>query len=247
MIALELFHGTTRSRAASIASTGFKVGSRRFDRWIASKGVYLVANRPSVAFHFAQRSVASNRGLMAERDEAAVLMVPIQWPSPSKVLDLTSDEGLRRLFDSCERIYGHLRTKTDEISGNSFRAQYKRDARSREEELEQLLSEALIQREGGLRVSWTTLAIDMLVEELRCSLVITAFQEGVSFDEAFGNKFPALSTAPEFQGFRVRDHIEVCVVDVSLIEEDKIEVFNFGPDDLADPFYQRVVIKGQPK
>lgn len=243
MIPLNLYHGTTEPRAKQIIENGFLDCGRRFDRWLASNGIYLVANRPSMALHFAERAIRSDRRLGA-RDRPMVLSVSVNWPDRGKVLDLTTDQGMSALYDACEQLYGHYRPSKPGAVECDELAALKADVRDREQALLELLAEAKSADECSLRkVNWTTVAIDLLVAVHDFAVVVAAIYEGQTFHQMFGTQMPKVSTVPEYEGIRVRDHIEVCVVDLSLIDMDQTSVYEIDSLRIRDdPFLKFVIV-----
>jgi hypothetical protein len=75
----------------------------------------------------------------------------------------------------------------------------------------------------GQRVNWDTVAIETVVFTENVALVIAAIQEGTTFNAAFSSTEPAYAKASSYRGIRDRDHIEVCVTDIALIDRASLQ------------------------
>ncbi len=243
MLLRNLYHGTTMRRADTIRNNGFRTGERRLDRWLASNGVYLVASRPTVAYHFAERTARSDRAV-GPRDTPVVLSVSLSWPIPEKILDLTTDQGLWSLYDTCEQVYGYFRAPKPGDELDAEYASMKASAREDMQDVDEMLCNAKKKEEQGGKVNWTTVSIDLLVMLCGYSVVLAIFQEGRTFHQVFGTRMPKVSTVPEYEGIRIRDHIEVCVIDQSLIDASKIVLVEIEELRLDDPFVRMTVVTG---
>jgi hypothetical protein len=220
-----LYHGTTQKRFEFIMQDGFKTGEGRIDNWLAVRGISLVCNRSLIARRFANK--ASD---LADGSGPVVLIIPVVWPEERYILDLTTDEGMARLFQGYKAIRRLLAPlKLGSETPPEYR-EYMDSLRAADAEFHKWLT-CLVDESSSARTNWDAVTIESLVDTLRIQIVIAAIQEGNTFHRTFGGRDPKHDSIPAYHGLRIRDHIEVCVTDPQVIDHTVIQIYDHSTDD----------------
>lgn len=225
---LHLYHGTSSKAFELIKKNGFVFGEPRHHSWHGTLGLYLAPNRPLVARRFAK--VTAN----LDFSDPVVLKVTIKEPESNRILDLTTDTGMNRLYKAYMKTRSLFSLpKSEKLGSNTPKdyREYKESIRSTYGETLKKLEEASnAWKEDPLKFNWDTYAIQSIVTEDGIQLVKTATQEGSTFGALYFHHEPYLKCSPNYRGIRERDHIEVSIYDLGLIEKNSISVRSFDED-----------------
>jgi len=223
-----LYHGTSKKMLETIQQYGFVLGELRFYNWLSPQGIYFVPNRPLIARRFAKQAGRS------DFSEPVVLEVQLKTPDPERILDLSTDKGMNRFYLAYIKAHGLLSTKKlGNLGSNAPReyVEYLKSIRQVNKHILDKLDEAHDQAlKDPRRFNWDTAAIRLLVDEYNIQLVIALVQEGTSFNRSFSGREPRFHAVPHYSGVKCRDHIEVCVTDLSLIDLDNMRIRTFDAD-----------------
>lgn len=229
MAKLQLYHGTSSKVYETIQKIGFVFSEPRFHNWLAPQGIYLTLDRPLLARRFAKE--------IARKDfsDDIVLEVSIKKPRANRVLDLTTEKGMNRFYLAYVKGKSLLSISSS-ISklGKNLDPDYQdylESIQTAEKDNLDKLEEANEEfQKDPRRFNWDTLAVSLIVgkyntaEKDNIQLVIAAIQEGTTFNKTFTNREPELNASPNYHGIRSRDHLEVCVTDLSIIDQHSIHV-----------------------
>jgi len=221
MFAWKFYHGTSKAAYESIRQTGFVLGKHSFHRWLGTRGIYLVCNRPLVAMKFAERTAMRDGSL------PVVLEVPIHLPKPEHTVNLMTDEGMNLFWESYEANYTLLaKSKLGSDTPKEY-AEYFQAIKIKDVQIRDLLEEAFKGYDAApTEVNWDTLATATMEVVLKVCMVIAAIQEGTTFNLLFAPAEPSWEKTKSYRGTRVRDHIEICLLDTSYIENDAIQLLD---------------------
>lgn len=224
----KLYHGTSRKMLEIIQQCGFVTGELRFHSWLAPQGIYFVPNRPLIARRFAKQAGRS------DFSEPVVLEVQLRTPDSDRILDLSTDRGMNLFYLAYVKAQGLFSTeKLGHLGKNAppEYIEYLQSIRQVNQDTLDKLNEAHDKAlEDPRRFNWDTVAIRLLIDEHNFQLVIALAQEGTSFNLSFSGREPLFHVAPHYSGVRCRDHIEVCVTDLGLIDLDNMHIRAFDTD-----------------
>lgn len=207
-----LYHGTSKARLATIKKDGFKIGTAaHHDRWLHPRSLYFVQNSPLLALRF---------GLLATKGdttgEPAVIEVTLKSYAANSILDLTSDAGRHLLFVGYKRIEFALNSLRP-VKNSKIPDEYHDDLH---EKLKQANEVAIRLVEGITKekesINWDSVAIQLIAIENDKSIVVAAVAEGKPLSKIFLSELFTHSKS-SYSGQRTRDHIEICVLDPSII------------------------------
>lgn len=223
MLSGEFYHGTSSIRLEHIRADGFKL-NEDWSKWLSAKGVYFVLNRPLVALFYARQAALHDSGRYSPV-EPVVIKVSINFYNETRILDLTSENGMHILFNKYYLVRSKFGSISDFLSVNDkiIRAIWSNTQFSEKEKSDFILSLCRRLRRYS-EFKWDCAVITDLVNENGYAAIIAVFQEGLSgaFD-CFEYKYHDEST-PSYQGIRYRDAIVVCITDLDWIDKSFIEV-----------------------
>ena len=224
----KFYHGTSKKAFETIARQGFLLSEFRFHNFLAPHGTYFVPNRPLLARRFAKQAGRF------DFSEPLVLEVPLDLRNAVRVLDLTTDEGMNRFYKAYVEVKSLLSiNKTHKLGRNTpvGMIEYFESIRDANAEILAKLDEANNAfQDDPRRFNWDTAAIRLIIDKDKTQLIIAAIQEGTSFNFSFSNREPAYHGVPTYHGVCCRDHLEVCVTDLGLIDFKNIRVRSFASD-----------------
>lgn len=213
----KFYHGTSKPAYESIKKHGFVLGEIRHHNWLAPQGIYFAINRPLVARRYAKRACRSDIS-----EETIVLEANINIPPQDKILDLTSDSGMNRFYKSYVKAQGLFSTTNITKLGQQIPSEYKdyiNSIRQKHDETIKILNEANNQSEEKPNCfNWDSVAIQLIIDEDNVQLIIAVIQDGRTFNDSFAGKEPKYKSAPHYHGIRTRDHLQVCVTDLGIID-----------------------------
>lgn len=216
----KFYHGTSQKRYESIQKNGFLLTERRFHNFLATQGVYLVPNRPLIARRFAKQSCRE------DFSAPIVLQVSLNLSKPVRTLDLTSDIGMNRFYEAYVKAKGLYSVKRIPKLGSRTPLDYVEYLKSVEianQDIVNKLDEAdRALQENQRHFNWDTVALDIAVDEDKIQLIIAAIYEGNTFNRTFSSREPNYHGSPHYNGIRARDHLEVCITDLSIINLERI-------------------------
>ena len=153
-----------------------------------------------------------------------------------RILDLTTDKGMNLFYLAYREVY-----KQSTINKGTRGVQYNEYFDSVSQEDKHFM-DILEQTQSDDRFNWDTVAIRRLVMEHDFQLVIAAIQEGTSLNLFFSGREPVCDIVPHYSGINFRDHIEVCVTDLSLIEHNSTSPRDFINDSIEfDEEFKKIV------
>lgn len=224
----KLYHGTSRKAFEWIIKHGFLPSEFRFHNFLAPHGTYFVPNRPLLARRFAKQVGRS------DFSEPLVLEVPLRLSNTVRVLDLTTDKGMNRFYKAYVEIKSLLSvSKAPRLGRNTpvERIEYFKSIQDANREILAKLNEANSAfRDDPRRFNWDTAAIRLIIDKDKIQLIVAAVQEGTTFNLSFSNREPEYRGVPSYSGIRCRDHLEVCVTDLSLIDLKNIRIRSLASD-----------------
>ena len=238
----ELFHGTSCKRYDSIVKCGFQLSSDHYDRFISANGIYFVANRPLVARRFA---------LMAAREdqcEEVVLSVELKFIANNELLDLTTDNGMHMLYKGYLKLEQLFKQKK-RTSAPRTPTVYELSLEKESENMELFGTKVLTRMsERKKSLNWDSSALAFVAAENNCAVMVAAIQEGTTFNKSFSHEQYTHGTSTNYHGMSYRDHIEVCVLDLALIDMKSLKVRIKEKDfhDYQDEFVYEILNYGRP-
>jgi len=221
-----LYHGTSFGRAEAISNIGFKKSVHRYDRWLGSDGIYFVSNRPLIALRFAE--ICANE----EATGPAVLAVSLSDFDDESILDLTSDIGLNNLYRGYSRLE-RIFKQTKHASHPRTTDTYFVDLTSKLDSIDGVAKGIL-----ALNISeknsfnWDSAALRLVAMECNCQIIVAAIHEGTTFNLSFSGENYHHRISRNYKGLKFRDHIEVCIIEPSIISKESIEFIN--KDDITN-------------
>jgi hypothetical protein len=193
---------------------GFNICPPKYDRWLSPEGIYFVPNSPLLALRFAMISATQ------DRCEPVVIASKLIGMAKRKMLDLTSDSGLNKLYKGYERLEVNYKYNKHELSPrtpDSYFSDLKNKLGHLDGEAGKLL-ELNISHTSSM--NWDSAALRLVAMENNCSIIAAAIQEGNTFNLIFSGKNFNHRISKNYHGIRIRDHIEVCVLDANLIRKE---------------------------
>ena len=222
------YHGTSSKAYESINTYGLMLTDIRYHNFLAPQGIYLVPNRPLIARRFAKQASRS------DFSRPVVLDVKLKLLNSLKILDLTSDTGMNRFYRGYLKAKSLYSIRKAPKLGKNVPDAYKEYIESicdaNKQTLKKLEEADNSFKDDPRRFNWDTAAIRLIIDEDDIQIVIAAVQEGTTFNYSFSHREPAFNTVPHYCGIRCRDHIEVCVTDLSIIDLNKIKERPYDQD-----------------
>ena len=214
----KLFHGTSRQRFDSIVKNGFQLGSIHYDQFLSATGIYFVANRPLIARRFALMAATE------EQCEEIVVSVELKPLANDALLDLTTDKGSHILYKGYLRLIQLFKQKRREATPRTptvYEASLENYVSSFE-----LFGKELLMRmsEHKKPLNWDSPALKCIASENNSAVIVAAIQEGTTFNEIFIHEKYTHGTSKNYHGISCRDHLEICVIDPSLIDMKSLQV-----------------------
>lgn len=214
----ELFHGTSCQRFDSIVNYGFQLSRDHYDRFLSANGIYFVANRPLIARRFALMAA------IEEQCEDVVLSVELKFIANDELLDLTTDNGTHKLYKGylkLERLFKQKKRESAPRTPTVYEVSLENHLRS----LELFSTEVLTRMsERKKPLNWDSSALKLVATENNCAVMVSAIQEGTTFNKSFSHEQYTHGTSKNYHGMSYRDHIEVCVLDPALIDMKSLKV-----------------------
>lgn len=213
-----LYHGTSKKRFESIKKKGFLHGDQHYNNYLAPLGTYLVLGRPLIARRFAQ--------MVAEEDcsTPVVVSVSISGVTEDETIDLTTDEGMHFLYSGYNAIRRLAKSKRRSECARAPREYYeslKHEQEIADQWLNDLLTPKLSIKENT--ANWDSATLKYICEKANQRLIIAAIQEGTTFNLSYSGKQPKYNISKNYRGIRIRDHVELCIYDVSLINKEELK------------------------
>ena len=213
-----LYHGTSRNRFESISEKGFLHGDPHYNNYLAPTGTYLIFGRPLVARRFAR--------IVAEEDCSTPVVISLCLDSVTEdeTIDLTTDEGMHLLYVGYTEI--RRMSKRRKRSNKSRTPKTYNESLLAEQESVELWLDELFALEISTErnsINWDSPVLKYISQILGQRLIIAAIQEGTTFNKPYSGKQPKYNISSNYRGIRIRDHIELCVLDISLINETTIK------------------------
>ena len=209
-----LYHGTSKARFESIKTNGFLHGDPHYNNYLSPSGTYLVLGRPLVARRFAQ--------IVAEEDRSTPVVISLSLSNvtENEIIDLTTDEGMHLVYVGYNEIRRKAKSKKRSSRSRTPREYYK-SLKSEQETTDQWLDNLLALELSTKKNStnWDSAALKYISKILDKRLIIAAIQEGTTFNLSYSGKEPKYNISRNYRGIRIRDHVELCVLDASLIDE----------------------------
>lgn len=222
MINWKFYHGTSSAAFETIKSHGFILTEMRYCNYLAPQGVYFVPNRPLIARRFAKLSSRN------DRSQPVVLNVKLDIINVKNILDLTTDDGMNRFYQAYEEAKGiYSIHKTPKLGKNipDEHREYMESIKIINQDIINRLNEAdKYYKIEPVRFNWDTLIIQLLIDRYNIQLIIAAVQEGDTFNFSFAHHNYKINLSPNYRGISHRDHIEVCVTDLSIIDINSIQI-----------------------
>lgn len=224
----DLYHGTSSKAYDSILAYGFILTEPRYHNFLAPQGIYFIPNRPLLARRFANNAARSDLSF------PLVLNIRLRPSINPRILDLTTDDGLHIFYRAHKRMRGLLEAKKPKKVGPNTPLGYKEYMQSIYETnvdiYKRLDAASKEQKQHESNFNWDTLAIQLVIDEYQVQLIVAAISEGTTFGFTFHKHQPSYATSAFFHGIRCRDHLEVCVVDLNVIDMDSISVRESNKD-----------------
>lgn len=216
----KFYHGTSRKAFELIQEHGFVLTDPRYHNFLASQGVYLVPNRPLIARRFAKQSGR------ADFSGPVVIQVHLNLSGTVRTLDLTTDHGMNRLYKAyvkAKQLYSLQKKPKPTFNAGVEYEEYMHSVLDTHKFILDKLNEAdnALQADPK-RFNWDTAALDIAVAEDDVQLIIAAVREGNSFNLTFSSREPKYNRVPHHAGVGSRDHLEVCVTDLGVIDLQRI-------------------------
>lgn len=212
-----LYHGTSKARFESIKTNGFLHGDPHYNNYLAPSGTYLVLGRPLVARRFAQ--------IVAEEDRSTpvVISLSLSMVTENETIDLTTDEGMHLLYIGYNEIKRLNKIKR-RLSRSRAPRGYNESLKSEQETIDQWLDELFDLELSTKKTStnWDSATLKYICQILEYRIIIAAIQEGTTYNLSYSGKQPRQNKS-NYRGIKIRDHVELCVLDVSLIDEKTIQ------------------------
>jgi len=82
--------------------------------------------------------------------------------------------------------------------------------------------------------NWDSAGLRLAAMENNCQIIVAAFQEGTSFNLSFSGSDFNHGTSKNYKGLSYRDHIEVCILDASIIPVESMCIVDI--EDIKDQF-----------
>ena len=219
-----LYHGTSSSRAEKILKHGFKLGDHNHGNRIASKAIFLVLNRPLISLRHAIKQSDDDED---NDKDAVVFNVTLKGIDDESFLDLTSDVGLHILFEGYAKLNRIF--KQEEIIRNISvydydGKQYKASGLKYISELhsygQKILKQCSLSRES---ICWDTAPLRLIAKENFYEVIVATIQDGALISDDFQFTVAKDSENSNYKGLRYLDHIEVCVLNESLIPKNSLK------------------------
>lgn len=213
-----LYHGTSKKRFESIKKNGFMHGDPHYNNYLAPSGAYFFLGRPLLARRCAQ--------IAAEEDRSTpvVVSVSISKVTEEETIDLTTDEGMHFLYTGCNEIRREakgIRRSERSRTPRKYYESLKREQEINEQWLNDLLDLELSTK--NYTTNWDSAALKYICERGKKRLIIAAIQEGTTFNLSYSGKQPKSNMSRNYRGIRIRDHVELCIYDVSLINKEELK------------------------
>lgn len=223
-IIVELYHGTNSEYAKSILNKGFMIKNcdeksplTNSKNWLHPAAIYFSVNRPLIALRFAEKSSKK----FGDNSLPALFKVELTHAFIDiKTLDLTTDQGINLLYNGYSEINEildyqfEIEPASDDIY---YQSVYKITSDLKNRDF------SFLNRSRENKISnFDSVAIEWIAETNKFSAVLAVIQEGSSFHQHFRKKSFIHSTSRNFHGLRLRDHLELCLIDLSLINSIQI-------------------------
>ena len=224
---VKVFHGMSEPSHKSMCKNNepFLIAENT-DRWLIAKGLYFVIERPLIALRYA-RQAAINQGY--QENEIVVLEYLLSDFKLANVLNLCSDEGQYILWKCYAELRQFLNSQKVISRKVAQFSAYQQDLaasqNARRKKISELISQMWQTDDAGQKKNPDSYAILLLnAAENGYDAVLAMFQEGEPVSTYFNQKMPTYDSTPAYRGIRIRDHLELCLVDPQQIQTLQFEV-----------------------
>ena len=212
-----LYHGTSNTRFKSIQTKGFLHGDPHYDNYLAPSGIYLIIGRPLLARRFAE--------IAAEEDDSTpvVITLSLNTVTEAETIDLTTDEGMHLIYvgyTAIKRKFKSKRRSSKSRTPKNYNESLQAEQKAIDLWLDELFDMELSTKKNS--INWDSPVLKYISQNLDQRLIIAEIQEGTTFNQSYTGKEPRYNKSKNYRGIRIRDHIELCVLDTSIIDETTI-------------------------